>query len=87
MHQGRTRQGPAASPGFASVLRRFLRYKNVPGLAVGHPAVLYDSVSDLYWMASNVNRDSGACPLPLPSQMTIEHLACAVAVMARCRLH
>lgn len=38
---------------------RFLRYKNVPGLAVGHPAILYDSVSDLYWMASNVNRDSG----------------------------
>ncbi|KDD75838.1 hypothetical protein H632_c476p0, partial [Helicosporidium sp. ATCC 50920] len=37
---------------------RFLRYTNVPGLGVGHPAIVYDEVSDLYWMASNVNRDS-----------------------------
>ena len=28
------------------------------GLAIGHPAILYDNVTDLYWMASNVNRDS-----------------------------
>lgn len=38
--------------------REFLRYKNVPGLAVGHPAIVYDHVTDLYWMASNMNRDS-----------------------------
>ena len=25
----------------------FLRYKNVPGLAIGHPAILYDNVTDL----------------------------------------
>lgn len=36
----------------------FLRFKNVPGLAIGHPAILYDNVTDLYWMASNMNRDS-----------------------------
>lgn len=42
-----------------SLKAKFLRYKNVPGLAVGHPAVVYDNVTDLYWMASNVNRDSG----------------------------
>lgn len=23
-----------------------------------HPAILYDNVTDLYWMASNMNRDS-----------------------------
>ncbi len=32
--------------------------RNVPGLAIGHPAILYDNVTDLYWMASNMNRDS-----------------------------
>lgn len=37
---------------------RFLRYTNIPGLAVGHPAILYDNATDLYWMASNANRDS-----------------------------
>ncbi|KFM26921.1 hypothetical protein F751_4982 [Auxenochlorella protothecoides] len=37
---------------------RFLRYTNIPGLAVGHPSILYDAVSDLYWMATNANRDS-----------------------------
>ena len=26
----------------------FLRYKNVPGLAIGHPAIIYDNVTDLY---------------------------------------
>ena len=25
----------------------FLRYKNVPGLAIGHPAIIYDNVTDL----------------------------------------
>jgi hypothetical protein len=28
------------------------------GLAIGHPAIIYDNVTDLYWMASNMNRDS-----------------------------
>lgn len=41
-----------------SLQAKFLRYKNVPGLAVGHPAVVYDNATDLYWMASNINRDS-----------------------------
>lgn len=26
---------------------KFLRYKNVPGLAIGHPSILYDNVTDL----------------------------------------
>ena len=30
----------------------------MPGLAVGHPAVVYDNATDLYWMTSNINRDS-----------------------------
>lgn len=42
-----------------TVTAKFLRYKNVPGLAVGHPAVIYDAVTDLYWMVNNINRDSG----------------------------
>ena len=25
----------------------FLRYRNVPGLAIGHPAIIYDNVTDL----------------------------------------
>jgi hypothetical protein len=41
-----------------SLEAKFLRYKNVPGLAVGHPAVVYDNATDLYWMTSNINRDS-----------------------------
>jgi hypothetical protein len=36
---------------------RFLRYTSIPGLGVSHPAILYDEKSDLYWMASNLNRD------------------------------
>jgi hypothetical protein len=28
------------------------------GLAIGHPAIIYDNATDLYWMASNMNRDS-----------------------------
>jgi len=36
---------PCRKPG---VLRNeFLRYKNVPGLAIGHPAIVYDNVTDL----------------------------------------
>ncbi|KAI3424245.1 hypothetical protein D9Q98_009601 [Chlorella vulgaris] len=37
---------------------RFLRYAFIPGLGVGHPAIVYDEVSDLYWMVTNINRDS-----------------------------
>lgn len=37
---------------------RFLRYTFVPGLGVGHPAILYDEESDLYWMVTNFNRDA-----------------------------
>jgi hypothetical protein len=34
----------------------FLRYKNIPGLAIGHPAIIYDNVTDIYWMVTNLNR-------------------------------
>jgi hypothetical protein len=37
---------------------RFLRYTFVPGLGVSHPAIVYDIETDLYWMATNVNRDA-----------------------------
>jgi len=40
------------------LIGRFLRYTFVPGLGVGHPAIVYDSETDLYWMATNVNRDA-----------------------------
>ena len=26
---------------------KFLRYTNVPGLAIGHPSILYDNITDL----------------------------------------
>lgn len=37
---------------------RFVRMASIPGLGIAHPAILYDSPSDLYWMVSNVNRDA-----------------------------
>ena len=33
-------------------------YQSHAGLAIGHPAIIYDNGTDLYWMASNMNRDS-----------------------------
>jgi hypothetical protein len=46
---------------------RFLRYTFAPGLSVAHPAIVYDEVSDMYWMVSNLNRDSTrrgfTCPI------------------------
>ena len=37
---------------------RFLRYTFAPGLSVAHPAIVFDQKSDMYWMVSNLNRDS-----------------------------
>ena len=37
---------------------RFVRYTFAPGMATAHPAIVYDEVSDLYWLANNVVRDS-----------------------------
>lgn len=48
---------------------KFLRYKNIPGLGIGHPAILYDNVTDLYWMSSNLNRYDG-CPVILLPRST-----------------
>jgi len=55
---GKVHSGLTAGVPEGTLERRFLRFKNVPGLGIGHPAILYDNVTDLYWMASNMNRDS-----------------------------
>jgi hypothetical protein len=36
----------------------FVQLRNVPGLGVGHPAVLYDAETGLYWMVNNRVRES-----------------------------
>ncbi|KDD71737.1 hypothetical protein H632_c4485p0, partial [Helicosporidium sp. ATCC 50920] len=41
-----------------SMQGRLLRYAFVPGLSVAHATLVFDRRSGLYWMASNVNRDS-----------------------------
>ncbi len=37
---------------------KFLRYTSIPGLGIAHPGIVFDDVSDLYWMATNIQRDS-----------------------------
>lgn len=44
---------PASPP-----VGQFQRYTFIPGLGVSHPSIVYDPVTDLYWMASNINRDA-----------------------------
>lgn len=51
-------KGAPGAPDQPALKARFLRYTNIPGLSVAHPSVVYDATTDLYWMVTNVNRDS-----------------------------
>ena len=37
---------------------RFVRYAFVPGLGVGHPAIIFDEKTSVYWMATNIAKSS-----------------------------
>ena len=41
-----------------NITGRYAHHKFIPGLSQGHPSIVYDEISDLYWMVSHVNRDS-----------------------------
>jgi hypothetical protein len=56
------------------VLRNeFLRYKNVPGLAVGHPAIIYDNVTDLCGALSTAPRVCRASLCSVQQTMSAVH--------------
>ncbi|KDD75839.1 hypothetical protein H632_c476p1, partial [Helicosporidium sp. ATCC 50920] len=65
---------------------RFLRYATVPGLGVGHPAIVYDEASDLYWMASNVNRDAARRWRNPPAEEQALHPALHITPFSKCEV-
>ena len=37
---------------------QFSRLAFIPGLSIAHPAILWDDQTSVFWMVSNLNRDS-----------------------------